>query len=63
MSRLCKRTSENFYTIEKADEVESFFDANPIPAERTIKQSIESIRLNAAWLLRDGDLIEKYFVQ
>ena len=62
MSRLCKRTSENFSTLDRAKEVEEFFNAHPIPAERTIKQSIENIRLNAAWIERDGAAIENYFV-
>ena len=62
MTRLCQRTTQNFNTIDKAKEVEEFFNTHPNPAERTIRQSIESIRLNAAWLERDGSHIEKYLV-
>jgi len=60
MTRLCQRTTQNFNTIDKAKEVEEFFNTHPNPAERTIRQSIESIRLNAAWLERDESQIEKY---
>jgi hypothetical protein len=35
--------------------VEAFFTAHPCPsAERTIKQSLETIRSNAAWVKRDA---------
>ena len=60
MTRLCQRTTQHFSTLEKAADVEEFFNTHPNPAERTIRQSIESIRLNAAWLERDGSSIEKY---
>ena len=62
MTRLCQRTTQNFNTLDKAKEVEEFFNTHPNPAERTIRQSIESIRLNASWLERDCSQIEKYLV-
>ena len=62
MTRLCQRTTQHFNTLDKATEVEEFFNTHPNPAERTIRQSIESIRLNATWLERDGNSIEKYLV-
>ena len=40
-----------FTTQEKLEDVEKFFADTPIPAaERTIRQSLEAIRLNIAWL-------------
>lgn len=56
-----KNTTENFSSIEKAEEVENFFKQNPcVGAERTIQQTCESIRLNAAWLERDLDKLHHY---
>ena len=40
--------------------MEKFFTENKNPAERTVKQSVEGIRLNAAWLKRDGDKIRDF---
>ena len=63
MTRLCQRTTQHFTTLDKATEVEEFFKTHPNPAERTIRQSIESIRLNAAWIERDGNSIKTYLVK
>ena len=61
--RLVKNTTENFTSQEAAREIEQFFTDNFNPAERTIKQSVESIQLNASWLQRDADKLQKYFSQ
>lgn len=43
--------TESFTTLERAQEVEDFFQANPVAgAQRTVRQALESIRLNARWL-------------
>ncbi len=43
----------NFTTQDKHDDVESFFTEHPAPAaERTIRQSLERVRLNMRWLER-----------
>lgn len=56
-----KYVTEDFVTEEVAKEVEQFFVENSFPGtERTVQQSIESIRLNAAWLGRDKDTIRSY---
>merc|ERR1711881_164856 len=61
INRLIKCVSSDFATVEMADEVKTFFDANPAPAAaRTIKQSIESINLNASWLKRDEENIKSW---
>ena len=45
-----------FNTEEKLADVEEFFGAHPTPAaDRAIKQALEVIRLNVAWLSRNRD--------
>ena len=61
LSRLCQFTTENFATDEMALDVEDFFKENFNPAERTIKQSVENIALNAKWYAKDGESIRKFF--
>lgn len=64
LSRLVKFTTEDFASEESALEVEKFFQEHPTPgAERTVQQSVETIRLNAAWLGRDRDAIKSYLVE
>ncbi|XP_053994553.1 puromycin-sensitive aminopeptidase isoform X1 [Hylaeus volcanicus] len=61
MSRLVKVITENFVTEEQAKDVEEFFKDHPTPGtERTVQQSVESIRLNVAWLARDIESIKEY---
>ncbi|KAK2579854.1 hypothetical protein KPH14_007537 [Odynerus spinipes] len=61
LSRLVKLTTENFVSEEYAKDVENFFENHPTPGtERTVQQSIESIRLHAAWLARDKDSIKEF---
>lgn len=56
-----KYLTEDFVTEEVAADVEKFFAANSFPAtERTVQQSLESIRINAAWLKRDEKNIQEY---
>ena len=44
----------NFASADKLADVESFFQEHPAPAaERTIRQCLERIRLNTAWLDRN----------
>lgn len=61
LTRLIKHLTENFASEEKAVEIENFFKENCFPgAERTILQSIETIRLNASWLERDAGEIKEF---
>ncbi|XP_058458878.1 puromycin-sensitive aminopeptidase isoform X1 [Malaya genurostris] len=61
LSRLIKYLTENFSTEERALEVEKFFEEHEFPGtERTVSQSIETIRLNVAWLKRDLEGISGY---
>ena len=59
--RLIKYLIENFASEEKALEVEEFFRTRDFPGtERTVSQSVETIRLNAAWLERDLKSLTEY---
>ena len=60
MRSVCQQSTRRFVTEEMAQEIEHFFQTNPNPAERAIRQSIENIRLNASWIERDGQSIEQY---
>ena len=52
-----------FNTLEMRDDVERFFTDNAAPgAERTVRQALERIRLNAAWLARNRDELADWFV-
>jgi puromycin-sensitive aminopeptidase len=53
MTRLVRDATSSFVTEEKALEVEKFFAEHPTSAERSVRQSVEEIRLNAAWRQRD----------
>jgi puromycin-sensitive aminopeptidase len=61
LTRLVKHLTENFASDEKAQEIETFFKTHDFPGtERTVQQSIETIKLNAAWLQRDLVKITDY---
>jgi len=64
LARVISSTTVNFHSEEKAKEVEEFFRSHPVPAaERTIRQSLERIRSNALWLLRDSEPIRQWLEQ
>ncbi|KAK2727021.1 puromycin-sensitive aminopeptidase-like [Artemia franciscana] len=52
--------TSSFASEERAKEVEEFFSKHPAGVEMTVKQCVESIRLNAGWLTRDGESLKKY---
>lgn len=61
MARLVKYVTQNFVTEEDAVEIETFFRDHHTPGtERSVQQSCETVRLNAAWLKRDRDSVCKY---
>nr|CAD7257222.1 unnamed protein product [Timema shepardi] len=61
LARLVKYSTENFADEEHAVEVEEFFKSHPSPGtERTVQQSLETIRLSAAWLERDKEATKAY---
>ncbi len=61
LSRLVGITAR-FTTQEKLDDVEGFFDEHPTPAaDRAISQSLETVRLNVAWLARNRADLAAYF--
>ncbi len=58
---MVKSIIQNFATDAMATEVEEFFDVNPIPGtERSVKQAVETIRIQAKWLDRDLESIRKF---
>jgi len=64
MRFLIKGLLERCTTLEAADDVESFFKKHPSPgSERAIEQTVEKIRLNAAWIARDKPAIAKFLSQ
>lgn len=59
---LISSCTEDFASEEKAQEVAAFFENHPAPAaRRTIQQSLERIRSNAAWLARDREHVQHWF--
>ena len=61
LSRMCKFVTESLANKEQAHQVETFFQENHNPAERTIKQCVENISLNAKWFERDESCIRDFF--
>ena len=54
--------TNSFTTNEKRDDVAAFFEDHPTPAaERTIRQALERIALNVAWLDRNRDELARRF--
>ena len=52
----------NFTSEAQRDDVETFFQEHQAPAaERTIRQSLERIRLNASWLERNRSELAQWF--
>ena len=64
LAQLVKSLTDDFCSEERAVEVEQFFREHPHPgAERSIQQSLETIRLNAAWLQRDRQALADFLAQ
>jgi len=61
MTRLVKFTTENLASEEMAAEVDKFFKEFKLPgSQRTVQQSIETIKLNANWLKRDTETMRQF---
>ncbi len=53
---------DGFSSTSRHDEVADFFAEHPTPsADRAIRQALERIRLNAAWLERNRQTLRQYF--
>lgn len=62
LARIVKSTTENFVGDNFAEDIEKFFETNPtLGIERAIQQSIETVRLNSAWLKRDEKALREFF--
>jgi aminopeptidase N len=59
--RIINSSTQFFVTEEKAVEVEKFFQEHPVEeAERSIKQSLETIRNHKQWLARDSKVVAEF---
>jgi len=64
LSRCISYATKDFNTLEKANEVKEFFEKHPVPsAERTIKQSLESISTNHKILQSNKSNVAKFLSQ
>jgi len=64
LDRIIAFATQDFASEEKAQEVREYFAKNPVPsAERSIKQSIESIMVNARWLTRNRQSVANWLDQ
>jgi len=63
LTRIIGRATDSFTTPDKAQEIEAFFRDHPYaPAERTVKQSIETIRMRAGWLNSSRQDVEAWLL-
>lgn len=54
--------TESFTTREKLNDIEAFFEMNPVPAgDRKILQSIEEVKINIAWLDYNRQVLVNHF--
>lgn len=61
LSGFISTSFSHYASEEKAVEVEKFFSAhNTSGAERAVQQTVERIRINAAWLKRDQPCITTF---
>jgi len=64
LGRIIQYATSSFAVEEKAKDIEQFFQLHPVPqAERTIKQSLESIRTNSKWLEGSKAVVANYLNQ
>ena len=61
LTRICKFATDCLTDKDQAHQVETFFQENFNPGERTIKQCVENILLNAKWFERDEQCIREFF--
>jgi aminopeptidase N len=63
ISRLVTVTG-GFTSLDRADDVEAFFQEHPTPAvTRTVQQSLERIRLNARWREVNAPKVEQWLAE
>lgn len=61
ITHVVEYTTGGFIGHDKAQEIEDFFKSNPVPtAERTVRQSLEAIRMNTNWLEKDKEAIKQW---
>lgn len=61
IDRVVQYATKDFASEEKAKDIEQFFKAHPVPsADRTIKQSIETVLSSAKWVNSNRDAVAKW---
>ena len=61
LTNIVKAVTLTFDSEDHASDIESFFENNAFPgADRTVKQSLEAVRLRAQWMEREGSTLEKF---
>ena len=51
-----------FTTVKGLEDVSEFFKSNPVPAaDRTVRQSLEEIKLNIAWIEKNRENLATWF--
>jgi len=64
LPRIIASATQYFVTEEKAVEVEQFFAEHPVEeAARSIKQTLETIRIQHQWLERDSKAVSEFLAQ
>jgi puromycin-sensitive aminopeptidase len=64
LARMVSYATSGFASEEKAQEIAAFFKANPCPsADRTIEQSLETVRAKAAWVARDHASLHQFLTE
>lgn len=63
LARIVGYVTGGFSSDSVADQIEDFFTSHPTPAaDRTIKQSLESVRSSASWLERDRQAVSAFLL-
>lgn len=64
LSRIISTSTDSFSAVSDADDVTAFFaKCDSTSIDRTIQQSVERIRLQAAWLKRNKEPVSKWLGQ
>merc|ERR1719419_1302011 len=52
---------ESFSSVDKAKEIETFFDQHPLPsAKRSFQQALETVHIQTKWIERDFESLNKF---
>lgn len=61
-ARLVQCLVESFSSVDKAKEIETFFDQHPLPsAKRSLQQALETVHIQTKWIERDFKSLNNFF--